>query len=86
MLNVTIIMILKDALFQIPGGNTQANAAALNINALAAITHVTKFCGRFLNLQTGIALSATVCSKLFSDFKHNLKLDILFNPNNIGGF
>merc|ERR1712223_1148694 len=37
---------------EIPGGNTQANAAALNINALAAITHVTKFCGRFLNLQT----------------------------------
>jgi len=47
---------------EIPGGNTQANAAALNINALAAITHVTKFCGRFLNLQTGIALSATVCT------------------------
>merc|ERR1711899_585772 len=47
---------------EIPGGNTQANAAALNINALAAITHVSKFCGRFLNLQTGIALSATVCT------------------------
>ena len=79
-------MILKDAIFQIPGGNTQANAAALNIAALAAITHVTKFCGRFLNLSTGIALSATVCSKLFSDFNPNPKLNILFNPINIGGF
>ena len=85
-MNVTIILILRDALFQIPGGNTQANAAALNVAALAAITHVTKFCGRFLNLSTGIALSATVCSKLFSDFNPNLKLDILFNPNNIGDF
>ena len=79
-------MILKDAIFQIPGGNTQANAAALNIAALAAITHVTKFCGRFFNLARITVGSTTVCSKLFSDFNPNPKLDILFNPINIGGF
>ena len=45
-----MMKILKDALFQIPGGNTQGDAAAFNIAALAVITHVNKFCGRFLNL------------------------------------
>jgi len=47
---------------EIPGGNTQANAAALNIAALAAITHVTKFCGRFFNLARITVGSTTVCT------------------------
>ena len=68
--------ILKDALFQIPGGNDAAAAAAFNIAALAAITHVNKFCGRFLNLQAAQTVSSTVCSKLFYSF----------DPNHIGCF
>ena len=56
---------LKDPLFQIPGGNDNDAAAAFNIAALAAITHVNKFCGRFFNLQSAMAASSTVCSKFF---------------------
>ena len=66
-----MIKILENALFQIPGGNTKDNAAELNIVALAAITHVNKFCGRFFNLKTAQPMSGTVCSKLFSAFNPN---------------
>jgi len=48
---------------EIPNGNTAANAVKFNGDvALAAITHVDRFCGRSLSLTTSTVISEQICS------------------------
>ena len=56
-------MFCLQIVFQIPNGNTVANALAGFMDGFD------RFCGRYLNLGNGILGSATVCSKSTLGFK-----------------